>query len=152
MQYLNFFSPSSLDTWAKQNEKGVQCLSRQVLGEPSSDLQDVSDECKCALRLRDKRVINGGEIVKQVLDTMFEEYAAIVDQLGLAETLQSDDGEANIPKEIILLRNCVDMYDQEYMVKVTCKARGMDKTETHVLNRNVYEVSLVEMALLHNNI
>ncbi|OAD07909.1 hypothetical protein MUCCIDRAFT_104858 [Mucor lusitanicus CBS 277.49] len=52
-----------------------------------------------------------------VLDTMFEEYAAIVDQLGLAETLQSDDGEANIPKEIILLRNCVDMYDQEYMVK-----------------------------------
>ncbi|GAN08937.1 hypothetical protein MAM1_0233d08457 [Mucor ambiguus] len=90
---------SCLVTWAKLNEKGEQCLSRQVLGKPSSDLQDVSDE------------------LKQVLDTMFEEYAAIVDQLGLAENLQNEDEEASIPKEIILLRNCVDMYDQEYMVK-----------------------------------
>ncbi|CAO3655386.1 unnamed protein product [Mucor fragilis] len=90
---------SCLDTWAKQNEKGAQCLSRQILGEPSSELQDVSDE------------------LKQVLDTMFEEYATIVDQLGLAENLENDNDDANIPKEIILLRNCVDMYDQEYMVK-----------------------------------
>ncbi|CAO0791900.1 unnamed protein product [Mucor circinelloides] len=89
---------SCLDTWAKQNEKGEQCLSRQVLGKPSSELQDVSDG------------------LKQVLDTMFEEYATIVDQLGLAENLQNND-DANIPKEIVLLRNCVDMYDQEYMVK-----------------------------------
>lgn len=51
---------------------------------------------------------------------MFEEYATIVDQLGLAENLQNND-DANIPKEIVLLRNCVDMYDQEYMVKVTYK-------------------------------
>lgn len=36
---------SSLDLWAKQNEKGEQCLSRQVLGKPSSELQDVSNEC-----------------------------------------------------------------------------------------------------------
>lgn len=56
-------------------------------------------------------------IVKQVLDTMFEEYAVIVNKLGLAENLQEED-DTNIPKELILLRNCVDMYEQEYMVKV----------------------------------
>lgn len=65
-------------------------------------------------------MVDGNVIVKQVLDTMFEEYATIVDQLGLAENLQNND-DANIPKEIVLLRNCVDMYDQEYMVKVTYK-------------------------------
>jgi hypothetical protein len=48
---------------------------------------------------------------------MFEEYAVIVNQLGLAENLQEED-DTNIPKELILLRNCVDMYEQEYMVKV----------------------------------
>ncbi|KAG2204721.1 hypothetical protein INT46_005866 [Mucor plumbeus] len=89
---------SCLDLWAKQSEKGEQCLSRQILGKPSSELQDISNE------------------LKQVLDTMFEEYAVIVNKLGLAENLQEED-DTNIPKELILLRNCVDMYEQEYMVK-----------------------------------
>lgn len=48
---------------------------------------------------------------------MFEEYANIVNQLGFAENLQEED-DTNMPKELILLRNCVDMYEQEYMVKV----------------------------------
>ncbi|KAI8638688.1 hypothetical protein BD408DRAFT_351415, partial [Parasitella parasitica] len=89
----------SLDLWAKQNEKGEHCLSRQVLGKPSSDLKVILDK------------------LKQVLDTMFEEYSMIVNQLGLVENLQNEKNEANIPKEVILLRNCIDMYDQEYMVK-----------------------------------
>jgi hypothetical protein len=49
---------------------------------------------------------------------MFEEYAQIVAELGLEEVLQNDDTE-NIPKEVDLLRNCIDMYDQEFMVKVS---------------------------------
>lgn len=49
---------------------------------------------------------------------MFDEYAQIVASLGLEEVLQNDD-TANIPKEIDLLRNCIDMYDQEFMVKVS---------------------------------
>jgi len=72
------------------------------------------------LPVHEEGMVDGNVIVKQVLDTMFEEYATIVDQLGLAENLQNND-DANIPKEIVLLRNCVDMYDQEYMVKVTYK-------------------------------
>lgn len=71
-----------------------------------------------------QKTYRGDALVKQVLDTMFEEYATIVDQLGLAENLENDNDDANIPKEIILLRNCVDMYDQEYMVKVMYKARA----------------------------
>jgi hypothetical protein len=55
--------------------------------------------------------------VKQVLDTMFEEYERVVTQLGLEETMQTE--EVNIPREVILMRNCIDMYDQEYMVKVS---------------------------------
>lgn len=48
---------------------------------------------------------------------MFEEYANIVNQLGFAENLQEED-DTNMPKELVLLRNCVDMYEQEFMVKV----------------------------------
>lgn len=48
---------------------------------------------------------------------MFEEYAQVVGKLGLEEVMQQGK-EEGIPKELILLRNCVDMYDQEYMVKV----------------------------------
>lgn len=48
---------------------------------------------------------------------MFEEYAQVVSELGLEEVMQQGN-EEDIPKELNLLRNCVDMYDQEYMVKV----------------------------------
>ncbi|CAO3636005.1 unnamed protein product [Mucor hiemalis] len=47
---------------------------------------------------------------------MFEEYSQVVSALGLEEVMQQGE-EADIPKELNLLRNCVDMYDQEYMVK-----------------------------------
>lgn len=56
-------------------------------------------------------------VVKQVLDVMFEEYGRLVKQLGLEETMQNEK-DVNIPKKVILMRNCIDMYDQEYMVKV----------------------------------
>jgi hypothetical protein len=48
---------------------------------------------------------------------MFEEYERVVTQLGLEETMQNEQ-EVNIPREVILMRNCIDMYDQEYMIKV----------------------------------
>ncbi|KAG2199666.1 hypothetical protein INT47_005191 [Mucor saturninus] len=54
--------------------------------------------------------------VKQVLDTMFEEYTQVVTDLGLEEVIQNDDN-LRIPKELNAIRNCLDMYDQEYMVK-----------------------------------
>ncbi|GAA5803378.1 hypothetical protein EDC94DRAFT_75404 [Helicostylum pulchrum] len=87
-----------LDTWSKYNEKGVQCLSTQTLGSPSTELDDIVNN------------------LKQVLDTMFEEYVQVVTELGLEEVIQNDDND-NIPKELNYMRNCVDMYDQEYMVK-----------------------------------
>ncbi|CEP15015.1 hypothetical protein [Parasitella parasitica] len=90
---------SCLDAWAKENEKGEHCLSRQILGKPSSDLQDILDK------------------LKQLLDTMVEEYTTIVNQLGLVENLRNDESKADTPKEVILLKSCVDMYDQEYMIK-----------------------------------
>lgn len=49
---------------------------------------------------------------------MFEEYVQVVTELGLEEVIQNDNND-NIPKELNYLRNCVDMYDQEYMVKVS---------------------------------
>lgn len=48
---------------------------------------------------------------------MFEEYTQVVTDLGLEEVIQNDDN-LRIPKELNAIRNCLDMYDQEYMVKV----------------------------------
>lgn len=48
---------------------------------------------------------------------MFEEYTQVVTNLGLEEVIQNDDNN-NIPKELNSIRNCLDMYNQEYMVKV----------------------------------
>lgn len=53
---------------------------------------------------------------------MMEEYATITDRLGLVE-VPTDEKQEQIPQQLILLRNCVDMYDQEYMVKVKQKNR-----------------------------
>lgn len=47
---------------------------------------------------------------------MLEEYTTIVKQSGFEETLSSES--TDIPNEITLLRSCLDMYDQEFMVKV----------------------------------
>jgi hypothetical protein len=46
---LSFSCLSSLDTWTKQIERGAQCLSRQVLGQSSTELDEISDECKCEI-------------------------------------------------------------------------------------------------------
>lgn len=51
---------------------------------------------------------------------MFEEYLGAVNLLGLEEVIQ-DENHNDIPKELIYMRNCVEMYDQEYMVKVNMK-------------------------------
>ncbi|RCI02232.1 hypothetical protein CU098_012290 [Rhizopus stolonifer] len=82
--------------WSKQNEKGTQCLTQQELGQPSTELEEIVNK------------------LRQALDTMLEEYVAIVSQLGLEETLEQDSAE-NIPSQVILMRNCVNMYDQEFM-------------------------------------
>ncbi|RCH84905.1 hypothetical protein CU097_004593 [Rhizopus azygosporus] len=47
---------------------------------------------------------------------MFEEYASAVNVLGLEQVIERDD-TAKIPENINLMRYCVDMYDQEFMVK-----------------------------------
>lgn len=50
---------------------------------------------------------------------MFEEYTNAVSHLNLKETLESyDDNSNSIPEELALMRYCVAMYNQEYMVKV----------------------------------
>ncbi|KAI8058673.1 uncharacterized protein B0P05DRAFT_581559 [Gilbertella persicaria] len=89
-----------LDIWSKQNEKGTQCLTQQELGQPSTELEEIVNK------------------LRQALDTMLEEYVAIVSQLGLEETLEQVSAE-NIPSQVILMRNCVNMYDQEFMVKAS---------------------------------
>ncbi|KAI8994979.1 hypothetical protein BDB01DRAFT_219976 [Pilobolus umbonatus] len=96
-----------LDIWAKQNEKGTQCLSRQSIGKPSFELESIISN------------------LKETLDTMFEEYRQMREKLGLEETVEdddsdsdySDDEEVNMPEELSLLRHCVFMYDQEFMIK-----------------------------------
>ncbi|KAI9366567.1 hypothetical protein BD770DRAFT_417351 [Pilaira anomala] len=99
MESLSFTKfKTCLDTWAKYNEKGVQCLNAQTLGSPSEDLNDIVNN------------------LKQVLDIMFEEYSGAVNLLGLEEVIQ-DENHNDIPKELNYMRNCVEMYDQEYMVK-----------------------------------
>lgn len=50
---------------------------------------------------------------------MFEEYKNAVSHLNLKETLESyDDNSNSVPEELALMRYCVAMYNQEYMVKV----------------------------------
>ncbi|KAI8357365.1 hypothetical protein EDC96DRAFT_465414 [Choanephora cucurbitarum] len=90
-----------LDAWNKKNELGAQCLSQQKPGQSSDDLSKVTNE------------------LKEVLDTMSQEYTTIVKQAGFQETLSNES--IDIPNEITLLRNCLDMYDQEFMVKECIK-------------------------------
>ncbi|CEG79412.1 hypothetical protein RMATCC62417_13886 [Rhizopus microsporus] len=97
-----------LNQWAKLNDKGEQCLSQQVLGQSSTDLDAIVEE------------------FKQVLETMFEEYAFAVNALGLEQAIERDD-TTKIPENINLMRYCVDMYDQEFMVKECI--RGIVSTE-----------------------
>lgn len=35
-----------MDNWNKLNDKGANCLSRQVLGQPSTELDDIVVGCK----------------------------------------------------------------------------------------------------------
>lgn len=44
--FFYFLSYSSLNQWAKLNDKGEQCLSQQVLGQSSTDLDAIVEECK----------------------------------------------------------------------------------------------------------
>lgn len=53
---------------------------------------------------------------------MFEEYASAVNVLGLEQVIERDD-TAKIPENINLMRYCVDMYDQEFMVKVNSQKK-----------------------------
>ena len=48
---------------------------------------------------------------------MIEEYTKTVDNLNLQENLKSND-DNHVSEELILMKSCVDMYDQEFMVKV----------------------------------
>ncbi|KAG1144707.1 hypothetical protein G6F37_003148 [Rhizopus arrhizus] len=91
-----------LSQWTKLNEKGEQCLSQQVLGQPSKELEKIIAQ------------------FKQVLDTMIEEYTKTVDSLNLQENLKSND-DNHVSEELILMKSCVDMYDQEFMVKESIK-------------------------------
>ncbi|KAI9470680.1 MAG: hypothetical protein EXX96DRAFT_491182, partial [Benjaminiella poitrasii] len=88
-----------LDNWAKQNEKGEQCLSRQVLGKPSIELEQITNN------------------LRQILDNMFDEYSQILNKLGIEETAVNIDHVDNTPEHVLLLKQCLEMYDQEYMVK-----------------------------------
>jgi hypothetical protein len=46
MQEISINIKNSLDNWSKWNEKGVHCLSKQVLGQPSTELDDIVNSCK----------------------------------------------------------------------------------------------------------
>ncbi|KAI7906354.1 uncharacterized protein BX663DRAFT_548543 [Cokeromyces recurvatus] len=91
-----------LDDWAKQNEIGEQCLSRQVLGKPSIELEPITNN------------------LRQILDCMFDEYCQMLHKLEIEEIAVNNEQESNnhhIPEQVVLLKKCLEMYDQEYMVK-----------------------------------
>lgn len=54
------------------------------------------------------------------MDLMMEDYLRITNQLGLEEVVSNQkEDQQSIPKELQQIKNCVDMYEQEYMVKVS---------------------------------
>ncbi|KAI9244412.1 hypothetical protein BY458DRAFT_466806 [Sporodiniella umbellata] len=87
-----------LNQWNKLSEKGEQYLSQQVVGQPSSDLEAI------VVQLR------------KTLQTMSEEYKAVTKTLNLEENLKVDN-QTQVPQELFWMKHCLDMYDQEFMVK-----------------------------------
>ncbi|CAO3674578.1 unnamed protein product [Rhizopus stolonifer] len=53
--------------------------------------------------------------IKKVLDTMLEEYQTALGGLNIEETLKKDNND--MPEELIWMKHCIAMYDQEFMVK-----------------------------------
>ncbi|KAI8885822.1 hypothetical protein K501DRAFT_245290 [Backusella circina FSU 941] len=96
-----------LDRWAKQKEKGQDILSRLNLGESSPELEIVIDE------------------LRSIIQVMYEEFQKIIESLGLELALE--DESVAIPQDINTLRNCIDMYDQELMVKECIRGIVCDK-------------------------
>ncbi|KAI8981965.1 hypothetical protein BDF20DRAFT_818611, partial [Mycotypha africana] len=93
-----------LDKWKKLNEKGEQCLSQHTLGnQPSNTFENILEQ------------------LKEVLDTMIDEYTSLVKTAGFEDSKGSNDNN-RLPYELQLIRDCIDMFDQEYAVKESIKS------------------------------
>jgi hypothetical protein len=63
---------------------------------------------------------------------MYEEFQNLIESLGLELALE--DESVAVPEDINTLRSCIDMYDQELMVKVILMLYQV--VYTHISNKN----------------